>query len=210
MMYIDRLEAGQRLAEMLSKSNYDNGLVVGIPRGGVIIAWQIAQKLKLPMDIIIPRKIGAPHNPEVAVGSVTQDGSVILDYDLLKKLNLTENKLKPYIDKALTEVRHRLNKYRGDRPLPGFSNRDVIICDDGIATGYTIKATIKSIKSANPKKLVLAVPVAPPDTLRILSKEVDEIVCPLAPESFMAVGQFYENFDQVEDEEVTRLLKKEL
>lgn len=209
-MYINRLDAGQKLAEILSKSNYDNGLVVAIPRGGVVPAWQIAKKLKLPLDIIIPRKIGAPHNPELAVGAVTQDGGVLLDWDLLQKLQLTENKLKPQIDKALIEVRERLKKYRGDRPLPDFSNRDVIICDDGIATGSTIKAAIKSIKAASPKKMILAVPVAPRDTLETLTKEVDQIVCPLSPEFFMAVGQFYQDFDQVEDEEVIRLLKEQL
>ncbi|MCL0080810.1 phosphoribosyltransferase [Peptococcaceae bacterium] len=209
-MYINRLDAGQKLAEILSKSNYDNGLVVAIPRGGVVPAWQIAKKLKLPLDIIIPRKIGAPHNPELAVGAVTQDGGVLLDWDLLQKLQLTENKLKPQIDKALIEVRERLKKYRGDRPLPDFSNRDVIICDDGIATGSTIKAAIKSIKAASPKRTILAVPVAPRDTLETLTKEVDQIVCPLSPEFFMAVGQFYQDFDQVEDEEVIRLLKEQL
>ncbi|MCD5406362.1 MAG: phosphoribosyltransferase [Desulfotomaculum sp.] len=209
-MYINRLDAGQKLAEILSKSNYDNGLVVAIPRGGVVPAWQIAKKLKLPLDIIIPRKIGAPHNPELAVGAVTQDGGVLLDWDLLQKLQLTENKLKPQIDKALIEVRERLKKYRGDRLLPDFSNRDVIICDDGIATGSTIKAAIKSIKAASPKRTILAVPVAPRDTLETLTKEVDQIVCPLSPEFFMAVGQFYQDFDQVEDEEMIRLLKEQL
>ncbi|MCL0100913.1 phosphoribosyltransferase [Peptococcaceae bacterium] len=205
--YKNRVEAAKALSDILKSDEYENGIVIGVPRGGVVLAKHIADALNLPFDIIITRKIGDPSNPEVAVGSVTQNGNLMLNYEIMSRLGLTEEDIKENIKKALREVKERVKKYRGDKPLPNLKGKEVIICDDGIATGYTIKAAIKSIKCENPKKIILAVPVAPPDALKELERYVDKIVCPLVPEFFVAVSQFYKNFRQIEDEEVIELLE---
>ena len=208
--YENRREAAKILLEMLKKDRYKNGIVLGVPRGGIVLAKVIAEGLQLPFDIIITRKIGMPNNPEAAIGSVTQNKKMILNHDMMQRLELTEEDVKDNIEKASKEVEVCLKKYRGDRPLPNLEKKEVIICDDGIATGYTIKAAVESIKPENPKKIILAVPVAPPNVIKELKKYVDKIVCPLTPDFFVAVSQFYRGFAQVEDEEVIKLLEDTL
>ncbi|MDA8096278.1 MAG: phosphoribosyltransferase [Desulforudis sp.] len=206
-MFVDRIDAGRRLAERMAGESFNDGLVLGIPRGGVVVAAQVAEKLDLPLDIIIPRKIGVPYNPEVAIGAVTQDGTVILDEHLMALTGLDEADLKPQIEHEIAEIARRTRLYRGDRPEPDYANRTVILVDDGIATGSTTLAALRSIRKANPRVVVLAVPVAPPETLRRLAKDVDRVVCLESPSAFYAVGQFFLHFDQTTDDQVIALLK---
>lgn len=206
-MFLNRFDAGQQLAEAIKKLNIENGFVICIPRGGVVVGAIVAQQLKIPMDIIIPKKVGAPHNPEIAVGAVTQNGTVIYNRELLKRIGVTEEDLKPTVEHVVKEIKRRMISYRGTDEMPNLSNRHVIVIDDGIATGSTMLAALRSIKNYGCKKITLAIPVAPPDTLEKLKKEVDDLVCLISEEPFYAVSQFYKKFNQISDEEVISLLK---
>ncbi|RPF47183.1 putative phosphoribosyltransferase [Thermodesulfitimonas autotrophica] len=207
-MFADRIDAGRRLAAHLAGRTYENGLVVAIPRGGVVVGAEIARALQLPLDIIIPRKIGAPHNPELAIGAVTQDGTAIFNEELLRHFHLPEEIRERLVAAAVAETSRRLQLYRHGKPQPSWRDRTIILTDDGIATGYTVLAALRSLRRADPKEIILAVPVAPPDTIEFLEPEVDELVCLLVPEVFLAVGQFYYHFDQTSDEEVIALLEE--
>ncbi|MDP3045409.1 MAG: phosphoribosyltransferase [Bacillota bacterium] len=207
-MFSDRTEAGRRLAENMADESLEDGLILGIPRGGVIVAAKVAEKLGLPLDIIIPRKLGVPFNTEVAIGAVTQDGTVILDDRLMTLTGLDEADLRPQIEQEIAEIARRTRLYRGDRPEPEYRDRTVVLVDDGIATGSTTLAALRSIRKGNPRTVILAVPVAPPETLDRLAPEVDRIICLEAPDPFYAVGQFYDHFDQTSDEEVIDILNR--
>ncbi|WP_245527997.1 phosphoribosyltransferase [Ammonifex degensii] len=205
---MDRVDAGRQLAARLKGRNYPRGLVLAIPRGGVVVGAEIARELKLPLDVIIPRKIGAPGNPELAIGAVTQDGIPLFNEDLVQRLRVTPEEKEVLVREALEEVERRLKRYRASLPPVSWRDRTIILTDDGIATGFTVLAALRSLKRASPREIILAVPVAPPDTLSFLRPEVDELVCLYAPEFFMAVGQFYEHFEQTTDEEVIALLEE--
>ena len=207
-MFRNRVEAGIKLAEALK--NYDNqpGIVIAIPRGGVVVGYEVARGLHLPLDIIIPRKVGAPHQPEVAIGAVTQDGTALFNEGLMNRLDLSVAEMEPEVEQVVKEIKRRMMAYRGTSELPELTGKDVILVDDGIATGATVLAALKSIKNAGCRKIILAVPVAPPDVIRVLAEEVDELVCLLSEESFYAVGQFYRDFNQTDDEEVINLLNE--
>ncbi len=208
-MFQDRVEAGRLLAaELREIGPIRDGIVVAVPRGGVVVGAEVAKALDTPMDIIVPRKIGAPFNPEAAVGAVTEDGTAIFDERALKLLGLTRESLEETVKAQLAEIARRTMLYRSGRdPLP-LKGKTVILVDDGVATGYTTLAALRSVKKARPAKVILAVPVAPPDTAEMLSGEVDEMVCLFTPEPFYAVGQFYRRFDQTTDEEVIALLSR--
>ncbi|MEW6572298.1 MAG: phosphoribosyltransferase [Bacillota bacterium] len=207
-MFTDRVDAGRRLAERLAGRELPQGLVLAIPRGGVVVGAEIARALSLTLDIIIPRKIGAPYNPELAIGAVTQDGTAIFNEELLRHFSIKDETKAQLVAHAVAEINRRMRLYRGDKPLLSWRNRTIILVDDGIATGFTVTAALRSLRKADPKKIILAVPVAPPDTLENLRPEVDELICLLVPELFMAVGQFYYHFDQTSDQEVISLLKE--
>jgi len=169
----------------------------------------VARSLKIPLDLVIPRKIGAPHNPEAAVGAVAQDGTTIFNHQALSVLGIREEDLQEVVEEQIKEIRRRMKMYRGREDYPSYDNRQVIVVDDGIATGYTVLAALRSVKNMfKLKELVLAVPVAPSDTLEILKTEVDRVVCLLTPPDFYAVGQFYVDFSQTTDEEVISLLQE--
>ena len=209
MVFRDRVEAGTMLAEAIRKSAFDDGVVLAIPRGGVVVGAQVARMLKAPLDLIIPRKIGTFHNPEAAVGAVAQDGTAIFNHSVLKMMGLREDDLQDVIDEQVAEIRRRMKMYRGQEDYPSYDNKQVVLVDDGIATGYTVKAALRSVrKMFSLKKLILAVPVAPADTLDALRSDVDEVICLFTPEVFYAVGQFYMDFSQVSDEEVIELLRE--
>lgn len=207
-MFADRVDAGRRLAERLAGREYPQGLVLAIPRGGVVVGAEIARALGLLLDIIIPRKIGAPYNPELAIGAVTQDGTAIFNEELLRRFSLTQAAKEKLVAEAVAETNRRMRLYRGDKPVLSWHGRTIILTDDGIATGFTVTAALRSLRKADPQRIVLAVPVAPPDTLETLRPEVDELICLLVPEIFMAVGQFYYSFEQTSDQEVISLLKE--
>ncbi len=208
-IYKDRVDAGQVLARILKEKEIVDGIVMAIPRGGVVLADQVSKVLNLPLEIIIPRKIGAPYNPEVAIGAVTQDGTVFLTENKQLLQFAGKGSIKNIVEQEINEIKRRMLEYRGSISYPDYTGKTVIIIDDGIATGFTTRAAIMSInKIFKPHRTILAVPVAPVEVIEKLGTEVDEIVCPLVPEPFYAVGQFYENFDQVTDEEVIQILHK--
>jgi len=201
-MFKDRKEAGQLLAKQLSEYKGKNVLVLGIPRGGIVVAKEISSALKLPLDVIVVRKIGHPGNPEYAAGAAGADNFFIReDTDLPL----------PYIEEQVAikqrEVRVRYHLFRGDKPMYSVEGKIVILVDDGIATGATMKMAVQLLKEQGAREMVVAVPVGPPSTIQELEEKGVKVVYLEAPDGFMAVGQYYRDFEQVEDEEVIALLK---
>lgn len=209
MKFKDRIDVGKKLAEALKKYRGDkDSIVIGLPRGGVVPAFEVADALGLPLDIIVTRKIGAPMQPELAVGALTQEGEPILDYDLMTTLGISASDLEQIIAAEIQEAKRRLHLYRGDREPLNLENKTAIIVDDGIATGATVLAAIKSARTLGAKKIIVAVPVSPQESLDKVAKEADEVICLFVPEIFYGVGGFYEEFLQTEDEQVIQLLQR--
>lgn len=208
MLFRDRSQAGRLLLEEVLKLEIANPVVLGIPRGGVVVAAEIAAGLRAPSDVIIPRKIGAPFNPELAVGAVAQDGTIIVDESLAAALRIDRRLIEARAKEEIREIGRRLKLFRANRPALDLVSRDVIVVDDGIATGLTITAALRSVGNQNPSSIALAVPVAPAEVIERLSAEVDHLICLATPEPFHAVGEWYARFDQVEDEEVISLLQR--
>lgn len=207
MIFKDRIQAGKLLAGVLSKYKDSSDTVIfGLPRGGLVPAHVVAQELHVPLDIICARKISAPFNPEFAVGAVTETGEKFMDEDLIARLEISEDYLEQAIKTQTIEASRRQAVYKKNRPSLNPEGKTVILIDDGIATGATMKAAIQSIKAQKAKKIIVAIPVAPPETLKEIEAEADELVCLAAPVFFQAVGQFYQDFSQVEDDEVIALL----
>lgn len=209
MRFKNREEAGKLLAEKLKKyQSYPDSIVIGLPRGGVVTAFEVAKALHLPLDVICPRKIGAPGNPEYAIGAITETGEGIFHEDVIAALGIPQSYIKQIVEQEKQRAQRRLQLYRkGKLPLD-LEGKTVIIIDDGIATGATMKAAIRSIQSQGAEKMIVAAPVAAPDTYNELLDEADEVVCIETPSFFYAVGQFYELFPSTEDEEVVSLLEK--
>jgi putative phosphoribosyl transferase len=206
VLFADRGDAGKHLASALRDLVDKDDIVLAIPRGGVVVGYEIAKTLGLPLDVIIPRKIGAPSQPELAIGAMTEDGTVLLDERLVERLQVSDYYIKEESAAQKLEIQRRLKLYRGDVPYPSLANRDVILVDDGIATGSTMKAALASVRIRGAKTVVVAIPVGPPSTIRELEEKADHVVCLYTPEPFYAIGQFYRDFTQTSDEEVTRLL----
>ncbi len=204
-MFADRKDAGRQLATKLQHFQKSDVSVLGIPRGGVIVAAEVAAALDAPLDVIVPRKIGAPFNPELAVGAVAPDGTNFYDEALIDSTGIDRRVLERQASEELREIERRLRVYRGAHTgsnTPEYRGRTVILVDDGIATGYTVQAALRSLRRQKPDRLVLATPVAPASSLARLRPDADEIICLLIPEDFYAVGQFYQDFSQTTDEEV--------
>ena len=207
MVFKDRTEAGRMLAGALTFLKGTKDLIVlAIPRGGVPVAKEVAAALGAPLDLVVTRKIGAPWQPELAVGAVTQDGDMIVDGEMIKALGVSTDYLQSESARQVKEIASRMKKYRGDRPYPELDGKTVVIVDDGIATGSTIRAAIQSVRGRNAAKIVVAAPVGPPDRVAALRKDVDRVVCLSTPEYFEAIGEFYEEFEQVDDDTVRRIL----
>jgi putative phosphoribosyl transferase len=203
--FADRAQAGEQLAVALERHGGTDAVVLGIPRGGVLVAAVVAQRLGLPLDIVVPRKVGAPGNPELGLGAVAP-GVRVLDEDLIRRLGVAESYLERAIDAELEEIERRQRRYRGDRPPPDIAGRAAILVDDGIATGGTAVAALRWARARHPSELVLAVPVAPVQSLGRMRAEADEVVVLETPEPFLAVGEWYARFGQASDEEVTSAL----
>ncbi len=203
----NRVEAGKQLAQTL-KTVDKNAIVLAVPRGGVVVGYEVAATLGIPLDIIVTKKIGAPDNPELAVGAVAEDGTYILDEDVLRQVYAPSDYITAEVERQRQEIHRRLIRYRGDVPYPDLKNREVIIVDDGVATGSTLKAAIRLVRNKGARKIIVAVPVGPPDTIGELKKLADQVVVLLTPEPFFAIGQFYADFDQTSDEEVIELLRQ--
>jgi len=197
------------LAEALSflKAKKEDVLVLAIPRGGVVVAKEVADALGAPLDIVITRKVGAPGNPELAIGAVTQEGEVITDPELVGMLGVSDDYVNEQAARQVDEIGRRMREYRGDRPYPSLAGKTVVVVDDGIATGSTTRAAIQSVKKRKAAVVILAVPVGPPDTVAKLSKIADRVVCLSTPEPFYAIGEFYNEFEQVGDDTVREILR---
>lgn len=207
MLFKNRKEAGLQLAAALQTLSLTKPLVIGLPRGGVIVAAVIARVLHAPLDIIIPRKIGAPFNPELAIGALAGD-VVLLNDELIQNFAIDPAYIHSAIEKEKNEAKRRDLLFRHGKGLPNLKGRLVIVVDDGIATGFTMRASIQYLQLCGCKRIIVAVPVAPKDTIDQLKKTGCEVVCLYTPASFTAVGRFYEEFPQTEDAEVIELLKE--
>lgn len=205
--FSDRVDAGKRLAEALANFHGKNAAVLAIPRGGVVVGYEIAMALVLPLDVIVPHKLGAPDNPELAIGAIAEDGSTVLDNQLITYLGVCSGYIEEESERQRQEIARRMQVYREGNPPVNLSGKDVIVVDDGIATGATMKAALASVKNRGAKSVTVAVPVGPPQTITELKRLADKVVCLYTPEYFQAIGQFYEDFNQTSDEEVIRLLK---
>jgi putative phosphoribosyl transferase len=207
MLFKDRKEAGVKLAQkLLSYKNQPDTLVLALPRGGVVTGFEVAKALNLPLDVICPRKIGAPFNPELAIGAITETGAGIFNEDLISEFQIPEDYIKRKVAEEKKQAERRLHLFRKDRPKRNVEDKVVILIDDGLATGSTMKAAIQTVKNEGAAKIVVAVPVAPSETCFEIEQEVDEVVVLAIPSFFAAIGQFYEDFSQTEDEEVVELL----
>src|SRR3990172_758048 len=205
--FADRVDAGKRLATALKSYRSKDAIVLAIPRGGIVVGFEISKELGVSLDIIVPRKIGAPDNPELAIGAVAEDGTTILNERLVTDLGVSDDFIKNESERQKAEIERRLASYRGDITYPSLKNRVVIIVDDGIATGYTMKAAIASVRKKGAKSVVIAIPVGPPSTINELERVSDRVICLYTPEEFYAIGEFYEDFSQTTDEEVKRLFR---
>ncbi len=207
MYFYDRREAGRLLAEKLNQyKRSPNTLVLGLARGGVVVAFEVAKALSLPLNVVVPRKVGAPGNPELAVGSIMENGEGVFNSSIIHMLGVTQSYLKQEIEKEKARAHQRLQLYRKNVPLPDLKDQIVILVDDGIATGSTMLTSIKAMRKCEALKVVVAAPVAAADSMSFIEDAADEVVCLYAPEDFMAVGMFYANFGQTDDEEVVKLL----
>lgn len=209
LVFADRAEAGRRLSAALSLKEYTHPIVVlGIPRGGVIVAKGVADFLTAPLDVIIARKIRAPYQPELGIGAVVDGNHIaILNEELVGMVGATQDYLDREIAYQKEEMERRLNLYRRGRPAPDVSGKTVIVIDDGVATGYTFRAALEGIRRRNPAKLVGAAPVAAYDSAGMLKPYADELIFLSTPVAFYAVGAWYRNFDQTSDEEVAAALE---
>ena len=203
----DRADAGRRLAARLAGYRDETPIVLALPRGGVPVGAEVSRALGAPLDIFIARKLGAPGQPELGIGAVAQGGLLVLNERIVRALKLSEGHIRRAAEEELREVGRRLRLLRGDRPEPEVRGRTVILVDDGLATGATARAAILALRERGPGRLVLAVPVCPPRTADLLLREVDDLVVLETPADFYAVGSYYEDFEQVSDEEVVRLLE---
>lgn len=208
VLFIDRREAGRRLAELLRRFAGEEPLVVALPRGGVPVGYEVARTLAAPLDILLVRKLGAPLNPEYGIGAIAEGGARFIRAADVEAIGLSGEELEGIVARESAELERRRRTYRGDEEPYPVSGRTVILVDDGIATGGTAVVAGQALKEHGAAKVVFAVPVAPPGTEKRLAGEFDEVVCLEQPHDFFGIGQFYVDFGQVDDEEVTRLLEE--
>ena len=209
MVFEDRADAGRQLAKQLGRyAHRPDVIVLGVPRGGVSVAFEVATALHAPLDVFLSRKLGVPGQPELAFGAVSAGGGRYLDEGIVRSVGISTAQVEQITAEVRNELDRRAALYRGDRPPLQVAGKTVILVDDGVATGASVYAAVQALRQMQPAKLVVAVPVAPPATWAWLRKFVDEIVCLDLPDTFLAVGEFYEYFTQVEDAEVIELLRR--
>ena len=204
----DRYAAGKILAKQLATYHHKNTIALALPRGGVPVAYEIAKALAVPLDVFIVRKLGVPGHEELAMGAIASGGATYLNKAIIEQLDISDETLKEVKSSQEKELQRRDALSRGGKPFPDVCGKTILLIDDGIATGATTRAAIKALKLQHPERIVLVVPVASSSTLAEIENEVDEIICPLKPINFYAVGLWYEQFSQTSDEEVAHLLDK--
>lgn len=207
-LFHDRTDAGIRLADRLQSVRADRPIVLALPRGGVPVAFEIARRLEAPLDVLIVRKVGAPGNPEYGLGAVAEDGTRWIDEPRMREAGYSLRDLAPVAEREAAETRRRAAAYRHGRPPLELRGRPVLLVDDGVATGGTLRVAIRAVRARDPRRVTVALGVAPRDTLRQLEKEADQVLAILVPETFFAVGEWYVRFDQVSDLEVEQLLER--
>ncbi|ORA14208.1 phosphoribosyl transferase [Mycobacterium arosiense ATCC BAA-1401 = DSM 45069] len=205
--FVDRREAGRALGrELAAYRGRDDVLVFGLARGGVPVAWEIAAALRAPLDVFLVRKLGVPQWSELAMGALASGGGVVMNDEVVASLHITDEQVRQVIDSETAELLRREHAYRGGRPAADLRDRIVVLVDDGIATGASMLAAVRAIRAVGPKSIVVAVPVGPESTCRELACEADDVVCLTMPPGFEAVGQVYDDFHQISDDEVRELL----
>jgi putative phosphoribosyl transferase len=211
VLFRDRHDAGRKLAAALRQyAGRGDVLVLALPRGGVPVAFEVAQALAAPLDILIVRKLGVPFQPELAMGAVASGGIRVLNDEVVRQFDLRPEIIERVAEEELREVARRDAAYRHGRPAPNAAGKVAILIDDGLATGSTMRAAARAVRQQRPARLIVAVPVAAAGTCRDLRAEADEVVCLSTPEGFFAVGQWYEDFEQTSDDEVRSLLEKSI
>lgn len=207
----DRTEAGKLLASQLTAyADRSDVLVLGLPRGGIPVAYEVATALHVPLDICLVRKLGVPHQRELAMGAIAPGDIVILNNDVLQSLAISQDAIQQVVDEEKQELERRERVYRGDRPLPDVRDQVVILVDDGIATSSTLRAAIATLQQQHPKQIIVAVPVAPPSVCEALKELVDEVICWTTPDPMSAIGMWYQDFSQTTDKEVCDLLERSI
>ena len=208
MPFRDRMDAGRRLAERLGHLHDEDVVVLGLPRGGVPVAAEVARALDAPLDVIVVRKLGLPAQPELAMGAVGEGGTLVVNERVLRRAHVGEAEFIEVESRERAEVQRRAQRWRGSRPRLSLAGRTAVVVDDGIATGATVRAACGVARDQGAARVVLAAPVCSPDTARALRAEVDELVCLETPRSFFAVGRYYTDFRPVSDDEVAAVLAR--
>ncbi|MDR9501122.1 MAG: phosphoribosyltransferase [Desulfurivibrionaceae bacterium] len=210
IVFKDRHDAGGRLAEKLSNlEGRDDVVVLGLPRGGLPVAYEVARALDAPLDLFLVRKLGVPGQPEFAMGAIAMGGVQVMNNDVIKMLNLRPADIEQVAAREGEEMERRNRIYRGDRPLPELRNKIVLLVDDGLATGATMRAAVTGLRSFQPAKIIVAVPTGAPEVCARLEVEADQVVCLSTPQPFEAVGAWYRDFSQTSDQEVCELLARD-
>lgn len=205
----DRVHAGQLLAQVLRPyAGRADVMVLALPRGGVPVAFEVASALTAPLDLMLVRKLGTPGQEELAMGAIASGGVRVLNDDVVAMLRISPEVIEAVARREQKELERRRKAYCGDRPMPPLRGKCVILVDDGIATGATIRSAVKAVRAQAPARIIVAAPVAPPETVAVLEREADEVVCIAMPEPFGAIGRWYEDFPQTSDEEVKDLLAR--
>jgi predicted phosphoribosyltransferase len=207
MRFANRRDAGRRLADQLRRLDLDAPVVLGLPRGGVPVAYEVACALDAPLDVLVARKIGAPFQPELGVGAIAEGGVTVFDQATLRSLRLEVSDLDTTVTREQAELQRRVERYRGAAEPPDVTGRTAIVVDDGLATGVTARAALRAVRRGNPARVVLAVPVGPPETATFMRPDADEVVVVESPAHLAAVGQWYDDFAQTTDQEVVELLQ---
>lgn len=208
MLYQNRAEAGQRLAAALADLRGQAPIVLAVPRGGVVVGYEVARLLQAPLDVCIARKLGAPGNEELALGAIASDGTLVLDGSLIREMGVTQRYLQGEMERQRSEILRRLSIYRNLRPSLPLRGKTIILVDDGVATGSTTMVSLRALRKQQPETLVLAVPVGPANVIERLRSEADRVICLATPDPFWSVGQFFGEWEQLSDQHVAQYLSR--